>query len=150
MFNSLQPRGLKPTRLLCPWNFPGENTGVSTGVSCHFLLQGIFPTEGLNPCLLHWQVDSLLLSHQKIECQMNFISPLTPQSSHSHIFPKFLMRTVMEMANHRVIQIDLFLLQCLGEGIQIDFFLPGKSHGWRGLVGCSPWGCTESDMTEAT
>ena len=26
--------------------------------------------------------------------------------------------------------------------------LPGKSHGRRGLVGCSPWGCEESDMTE--
>ena len=29
-------------------------------------------------------------------------------------------------------------------------FLPGESHGWRSLVGCSPWGCTESDTTEAT
>ena len=26
--------------------------------------------------------------------------------------------------------------------------LLGKSHGWRSLVGCSPWGCEESDMTE--
>ena len=26
--------------------------------------------------------------------------------------------------------------------------LPGKSHGWRSLVGCSPWGRQESDMTE--
>ena len=26
--------------------------------------------------------------------------------------------------------------------------LPGKSHGWRSLVGCSPWGREESDMTE--
>ena len=26
--------------------------------------------------------------------------------------------------------------------------LPGKSHGWRSLVGCSPWGCYESDTTE--
>ena len=26
--------------------------------------------------------------------------------------------------------------------------LPGKSHGWRSLVGCSPWGRWESDMTE--
>ena len=26
--------------------------------------------------------------------------------------------------------------------------LPGKSHGWRSLVGCSPWGCLESDTTE--
>ena len=35
-------------------------------MGCHFLLQGIFPTQGLNPgllCLLHWQADSLLLSH---------------------------------------------------------------------------------------
>ena len=45
--NSLQPHGLLPTRLLCPWNFPGENTGVG----CHFLLQGIFLTQGSNLCL---------------------------------------------------------------------------------------------------
>ena len=31
---------------------------------CHFLLQGIFLTQGSNPCLLHWQVDSLPLNHQ--------------------------------------------------------------------------------------
>ena len=30
--------------LLCPWRFPGKNTGVG----CHALLQGIFPTQGLN------------------------------------------------------------------------------------------------------
>ena len=36
--DSLQPRGL------CPWNFPGKNTGVD----CHFLLQRIFPTQGSN------------------------------------------------------------------------------------------------------
>ena len=29
-------------------------------------------------------------------------------------------------------------------------FLPGESHGWRSLVGCSPWGRTELDTTEAT
>ena len=45
----LQPHGLYPTRLLCPWDFPGKNTGVG----CHFLLQGIFPTQGSNPSLLH-------------------------------------------------------------------------------------------------
>ena len=26
--------------------------------------------------------------------------------------------------------------------------LPGKSHGWKSLVGYSPWGCKESDTTE--
>ena len=29
-------------------------------------------------------------------------------------------------------------------------FLPEKSHGWRSLVGCSPWGCEESDTTVFT
>ena len=39
----------KPARFLCPWDFPGK----STGVGCHFLLQGIFPTQGSNLGLLH-------------------------------------------------------------------------------------------------
>ena len=29
-------------------------------------------------------------------------------------------------------------------------FLPGESCGWRTLVGCRLWGCTELDTTEAT
>ena len=40
MSNSLCRPG--PVRLLCPWNSPGQNTGVGS----HFLLQGIFPTQG--------------------------------------------------------------------------------------------------------
>ena len=46
-------------RLLCPWDFLGKNTGVG----CHFLLQGIFPTQWLNLHLLRCQADSLPLSH---------------------------------------------------------------------------------------
>ena len=52
--------GLEPARLLCPWDSPGKNTGVS----CHALLQGIFPTQGSNPhllCLLCWQAGSFPL-----------------------------------------------------------------------------------------
>ena len=45
----LQCHRLQSSRLLCPWNFPGKNTGVG----CYFLLQGIFLTQGLNLCLLH-------------------------------------------------------------------------------------------------
>ena len=44
-YSALQTHGLWPTRLLCPWDSPGKNTGVG----CHFLLQGIFPTQGSNP-----------------------------------------------------------------------------------------------------
>ena len=43
-----------------PWDFPGKITGVG----CHFLLQGIFPNQGPNTGLLHWQEDSLPESHQ--------------------------------------------------------------------------------------
>ena len=43
-----------------PWDFPGK----STGVGCHFLLQGIFPTQGSNPGLLHCRQTLYHLSHQ--------------------------------------------------------------------------------------
>ena len=60
----LQAYGLSLARPLCPWAFPGKNTGVGY----HFLLQGIFLTKGSNPhllCLLclNWHMDSLLLNH---------------------------------------------------------------------------------------
>ena len=54
-----KPHGLYPTRLLCPWDSPGKNSGVG----CHALLQRTFLTQGLNlrlsPLhLLHWQEGS--------------------------------------------------------------------------------------------
>ena len=61
MSDSLQPHGLQHTRLLCPWNSPGKNIGVG----CHSLLpQGIFPTQGLNPGLLHCRQILYLSEHQ--------------------------------------------------------------------------------------
>ena len=47
--------------LLCLWDFPSKDIGAGS----HFLLQGIFLTQGLNLCLclLHWQADSFPLSH---------------------------------------------------------------------------------------
>ena len=60
MSDSFRPLRLQPTRLPCPWDFPGNNTGEG----CHFLLQRIFPTQRSNPNRLIWQVDSLPLSHQ--------------------------------------------------------------------------------------
>ena len=60
MSDSLQPYGLESTRLVRPWNCPGKNTGVG----CHFLLQGIFLTQGSNPGLLHGRQTLYSLSHQ--------------------------------------------------------------------------------------
>ena len=57
--NSLQPHGLSPSRILCPWDFSSKNAVVG----CQFLLQGIFLTQGLNWPFLHRQADSLSLGH---------------------------------------------------------------------------------------
>ena len=58
--NSLRPHGLEPARLLCPWDSPGTNTVVIS----HSLLQGIFPSQGLNLCLPHCRQILYHLSHQ--------------------------------------------------------------------------------------
>ena len=68
---------LLPVRLLCPWDFPGKNTGRG----CHFLLQGIFPTQGSNQPLLHWQVDSLSLSNQELPPATRTPQPVQPGES---------------------------------------------------------------------
>ena len=53
--NSLWPHGL-----YSPWNSPGQNTGVGN----LSLLQGIFPTQGSNPGLLHCRQILYQLSHK--------------------------------------------------------------------------------------
>ena len=67
------PWTIYSTRFLCPWGSPGKNTAVG----CHFLFQGIFPTQGLNPrllCLLycrqilyHWATREALNCFQQKE-----------------------------------------------------------------------------------
>ena len=53
-----------------PWNFPGKNTIVG----CHFFLQGSFPTQGLNPGLLHCRQMLYHLSHQGSPWNLDSIS----------------------------------------------------------------------------
>ena len=73
---------MTPWTVACqaPWNFPGKNTGEK----CHFLLQGIFLTQGLNPsclCLLHWQADSLPLPYLGSPWTVSNICLSTPEVS---------------------------------------------------------------------
>ena len=111
MSNSLQPYRLEPTRLLCPWGFPGKHTGVG----CDFLLQGIFPTQGWNwhllP-LLHWQEDSL---------------PLAPPKSNSIFYnqPQFSSYTFWLSPRHSKVQWagSLFLLNSPSFSWSLRLFL---------------------------
>ena len=99
-FDSMRPYELQPTRLLCPWDSPGKNTGVG----CHALFQGIFPTQGSNPCLLHllhWQASSLPLVPPGSEpWANNFLSS-----------PFFCTVSCLEdgMRSHRLLQFPLLL-----------------------------------------
>ena len=112
--NSLGPHGLKLTRLLPPWNSAGKNTGVS----CHSLLQGIFPIQGLNLGLLgllgllHWQADSLPLAPPG--------KPLLPSRGH-----KILLQSLKnsEFSNN-IFFISRFSSQCLSTHYLGWFFFP--------------------------
>ena len=62
--------------VLLPWDFPGKNIGVS----CHFLLQGIFLIQGFNPCLLigrqivdHWATRRSSFPSQTMSAQYPFL-----------------------------------------------------------------------------
>ena len=69
MSDSLRPYGLYSTRLLCPWDSPGKNTGAG----CHSLLRGIFLTQGLNLRLLHHRHILYNLGHQGRDVKIYFL-----------------------------------------------------------------------------
>ena len=75
MSSSLWPHGLQSARLLTPWDSPGKNTGMS----CHFLLQGIFLTQGLNPHLLHYrQILYCWATREALYYRQIYIMPFFP------------------------------------------------------------------------
>ena len=61
-------------RPFCPWNSPGRNTGVS----CHSLLQRVFPTQRSNLVLLHCRQIFSHLSHQEVCVSFQFMFKRTP------------------------------------------------------------------------
>ena len=85
MSNSMRPYGLSPTRLLCPCDSPGKNSGVG----CHALLQGIFLTQESNLHLFH-------LLHQWA-CSLPLASPETSMTC--YIF-KFIDIFYLFMGQH--------------------------------------------------
>ena len=68
--HSVQPHELKSARLLRLWDSPDKNTGVD----CHFLLQGIFPTQG-------WNIHLLRLQNQKVNSLL-LVPPGMPRRRH--------------------------------------------------------------------
>ena len=149
------------TSLFCPWNSPGNNTGVGS----HSLFQGIFPAQGLNPCLLHWQVDSLPLSPF---IDLGFPSSSVAKESASNVGDPCLIPGLGSSPGEGIgyplqyswasLVAQLIVCQQCGrpefypwvgkiawrrERLPPPVFWPGEFHGLY-----SPWGCKEVDTTE--
>ena len=118
----LQPHGLYPTWFLCPWDFPGKNTGVG----CHFLFQGIFLIQGLNRHLLYcrqilhglatgeasWPDSSLLFSteYYPIAWTYDIVFIHTPIEGHIGCFQVFtnVSKAVISICVHVFVWIQVF------------------------------------------
>ena len=149
MSNSLRPHGLYSS-----WNSPGQNTGVGS----LSLLQGIFPTQGSNPGLLHCRWILYQLSHKGTPRILKWVAyPFSRGSSWPRNWTGVSCTAGRFFTNWAIREATDSLLERAGRNSQCNTLLPckiwlkilpGKSHGRRSLVGCSPWGCKESDRTE--
>ena len=121
---------------LCPWHFPGKNTGVG----CQFLLQEIFLIQGSNLCLLHWQVASVshwatkealgydsgqVSSFQSLSHIQLFVTPWTAahQASLSITNSRSLLKLMsiesVMPSNHLILCHPLLLLPSIFPSIQV-------------------------------
>ena len=174
MPDSVWPDGLPPTRLLWqenPWDSPGKNTGGD----CHALLQGIFPTQGWKLCLLcltfsGWQVFLPLATGKPIRAyacacvytliyMCTYISTLFGFLSHlghyralSRVLWGFpggsVVKNLPDNGGNMGLIPGLGRFPGVGNGNPLQCSCLEKFHGQKSLLGCSPCGRKELDMTE--
>ena len=113
---TLRPHRRQPTRLPCPWDSPGKNTGVG----CHFLLQEIFPTQGSNRGLPHCRQMLYHLSHQgssdfhKLDILVEY---------------RHLVASISTACRPRVAFVRIIKICHLGTEIRVLWFLGSAGHG---------------------
>ena len=136
--------GTVATRLLCPWNSPGKNTGVG----CHSLLQGIFLTQGSNLGLLHCRQILYRLRHYYTWAEVISVQFSSFQSlSHVRLFatpwiaahqaslsitysqssPKLTSIELVMPSNHLILYSQLLLLPLIPPSIRV-FSNESTSH----------------------
>ena len=132
-----QPYRLLPTRLLHPWDFPGKNTSVG----CHFLLQGIFLTQGMNLPLMRW-LEKAMDNPLQYSCLENPMDGGAWQAAVHGV-----LKSWTQLSNFTF---TFIFMHWRRKWQPTPVFLPGESQRRGSLVGCRLWGRTESDTTEAT
>ena len=120
--DSLQPHGLQPARLLCPWDYPGKNTGVG----CHFLLQGNLSDPGIK-----------------------LASPMAPALAGRFCTTEPNPPAMQETKNTQVWSLGWEDSPGRGNGNSLQYSCL-KNPLDKGTWWASPKGCKESDMTEQT
>ena len=105
VFDSLGHYGLEPARLLCPWDSPGMNTGVS----CHSLLQGTFTTQESNPGLLYCRQILYHLSYQGSSRARTQSSPAGGKPYLPWSSPQPTKHPSLEHSEHRLLSLSLHL-----------------------------------------
>ena len=123
-----------------PWNSPGQNTGVGS----LSLLQGIFPTQGSNPCLLHCRRILYQLSHkfssvQLLSCVQLFITPCTAAHQASLYFTiswsllKVMFIESVMSSNDTILCHAPFLLPLLFPSVRVFFNESALISGGQGF-----------------
>ena len=126
-----------PDSSVCPCDLPGKNTGVG----CHFLLHGIFPTQRLSPNQPVCQLLCAGLADLMGGVTSDFIGFSNGSSCEEF---------TCHCRRCKRCRFDPWVgkIPWRRKWQPTPVFLPGESQGQRSLVGYSPWGRTESDMTE--
>ena len=133
-----------PHGLYSELNSPGQNTGVGS----HSLLQGIFPTQISNPGLLacrqilyqlSYRKPRLIKREERLIKRPNFAKwRLQKQVGGNPYHVLFEFSTLQEVVDHNLY--GNITVSQRRHWHPTPVLLPGKSHGRRSLVGCSPWG----------
>ena len=156
MSDSVWPHGLQPTRLLRPLDSPGKNTGVG----CHFLLQCMkMKSESEVAQLCPTLSDPILFFLYSYLSKLHWHAYEKAMAPHSNTLAWKIPwmeepGRLQSMGSLRVrhdwmtsLSLSTFM-HWRRKWQPTPVFLPRESHGQRSLVGCSPWGRKELDMTE--
>ena len=141
MSDSLQPHGLQHSRLLCPRDSPGKNTGLPFPPPGDLPDPGIKLTSLLSPALagrfFTTEPPGKPQFSNKPGIKRNIKFPGSSDSKES-------------ACNAGDLGFNPWFgkIPWRGEWQPIPIFLPGEFHGQGSLVGYSPWGIKELEMTE--